>query len=165
MVFSIFWSGNLACRTNVGTPESSQTRCPKKCFFVFLKNRNVAKMGIRLETGVLRIRTYEGIFELNSMFHNPAPKNILGYREPEFVSKNIFFLRSEAKVARFRRQKNVWSRYTWGAQDGGILRSLASGSGPGRTCPGDFLGGNADPTNFAIMATIVWYLFFWELVF
>ena len=112
-------------------------------------------MGIRLETGVARIRTYEGIFELNSMFHNPAPKNILGYREPEFVSKNMFFLRSEAKVARFRRQKNVWSRYTWGAQDGGILRSLASGSGPGRTCPGDFLGGNADPTNFAIMATIV----------
>ena len=48
-------------------------------------------MGIRLETGVPRIRTYEGIFELNSMFHNPAPKNILGYREPEFVSKNMFF--------------------------------------------------------------------------
>ena len=48
-------------------------------------------MGIRLETGVARIRTHEGIFELNSMFHNPAPKNILGYREPEFVSKNIFF--------------------------------------------------------------------------
>jgi hypothetical protein len=91
----------------VGTPESSQTRCPKKCFFVFLKNRNAAKMGIRLETGVARIRTNEGIFELNSMFHNPAPKNILGYREPEFVSKNMFFLRSEAKVARFRRQKNV----------------------------------------------------------
>ena len=64
-------------------------------------------MGIRLETGVPRIRTYEGIFELNSMFHNPAPKNILGYREPEFVSKNMFFFRSEAKVARFRRQKNV----------------------------------------------------------
>ena len=64
-------------------------------------------MGIRLETGVARIRTYEVIFELNSMLHNPAPKNILGYREPEFVSKNMFFLRSEAKVARFRRQKNV----------------------------------------------------------
>lgn len=64
-------------------------------------------MGIRLETGVPRIRSYEGIFELNSMFLNPAPKNILGYREPEFVSKNMFFLRSEAKVARFRRQKNV----------------------------------------------------------
>ena len=64
-------------------------------------------MGIRLETGVPRIRTYEGIFELNSMFHNSASKNILGYREPEFVSKNMFFLRSEAKVARFRRQKNV----------------------------------------------------------
>ena len=40
------------------------------------------------------------------------------------------------------------------------MRSLASGSGPGRTCPGDFLGGNADPTNFAIMATIVWFLVF-----
>ena len=145
MVFSIFWSGNLTCRTNMGTPESSQSRCPKKCFFVFLKNRNVAKMGIRLETGVPRIRTYEGIFELNSMFHNPAPKNILGYREPEFMSKNMFFLRSEAKVARFRRQKNVWSRYTWGAQDGGILRSLASGSGPGRTCPGDFWVGMRTP--------------------
>ena len=48
----------------------------KNVFFVFLKNRNAAKMGIRLETGVPRIRTYEGIFELNSMFHNPAPKNI-----------------------------------------------------------------------------------------
>ena len=64
-------------------------------------------MGIRLETGVARIRSYEGIFELNSMFHNPAPMNILGYREPEFVSKNMFFLRAEAKVARLRRQKNV----------------------------------------------------------
>ena len=64
-------------------------------------------MGIRLETGVPRIRTYEGIFELNSCFIIQHQKHILGYREPEFVSKNMFFLRSEAKVARFRRQKNV----------------------------------------------------------
>ena len=87
-----------------GHPRIFPDALPEKMFFRIFKKSKRSENG---HTGVARIRTYEGIFELNSMFHNPAPKNILGYREPEFVSKNMFFLRSEAKVARFRRQKNV----------------------------------------------------------
>jgi len=85
-------------------------------------------------------------------------------REQKFVSGLIIFSRVEAEVAAWRRQKSTRSRCAMGGINGGIPRSLASPAAPAPACPGDFLGGNADPVNVeeitVLQKPFIWNCFF-----
>ena len=143
----------------MGVPESSPKGSLRRSFFVFLKNPNVAKLGIHGFLRVARVRRTGSIWLKKIHSLNPAMEKTAAGREQEFVSGLMDFSCADAKDAGFRRQKRTRSRCARGDFLGGIPRSLASPAAAARTCPGDFFGGNADPAKSAFSKPIVCHLF------
>lgn len=133
----------------MGVPESSPKGSLRRSFFIFLKNPNVAILGIPGHSCLARIRRIESIWLKKIHSLNPAMGKTAAGREQEFVSGLMDFSYADGKDAVFQGPKSTRSRCARGDFLGGIPRSLASPIAPARTCPGDFFGGNADPAKSA----------------